>query len=123
MAFKQKVGFAFLACIGSMILFTSNLYADTPSQSLQTTLQMSSSNQIDTQRLNYVDVVDTYEVFTGLLDNKAVSNVVVRKTYKSISFKTNYSQTASTLLRIEQIGGGGRYYPGHGWACPGSLEV
>lgn len=107
----KKAALVLLACFGSTALFSSNLYADTLSQSLPSALEMSTSGQIEPQRLNYVDVVDTYEVFTGYLDENAVNNVVVRKTYRSISFKTNYSQTASTLLRIEQIKGGGRYYP------------
>lgn len=72
-------------------------------------------------RINFAQVVDTYWLYTGLIEGKPHNNTRVHETYKQLSYKTSYSQIPPTLYEVQQIKT--EYYlPGFGWAHLGTLE-
>ncbi len=54
-------------------------------------------------RINFAQVVDTYWLYTGLIEGKPHNNTRVHETYKQLNYKTSYSQVPPTLYEAQQI--------------------
>ena len=75
------------------------------------------------QRAKVDTVMNTYRVYTGLLNGKAVADVIYDVTYKQLRFTNSYTQIAPKLTGIDPVGMDGTYIPElNGVAVSGSIE-
>ena len=69
------------------------------------------------------DVLDVYWTFSGVMGGNVVGDVVVYRTYKTLSFPNSYSTLAPTNLSVRSTGSGGEYFPQVGMRGFGTVEV
>lgn len=68
-------------------------------------------------------VLNTYRVYSGLLNGKAVTDVIYDRTYKSLSFDNSFVQKPSVCLDMTTVDYRGKYIPElGGTAVAGTIE-
>ena len=71
-------------------------------------------------RANLADVISVYWSFTGTLNGEAVSDYIVYREYKTISYVNGYTQKAPTCI---DVWSGSRYFPELDAIAWGTFEV
>lgn len=68
-------------------------------------------------------VLNTYRVYSGLLNGKAFTDVIYDRTYKSLSFNNSFVQKPSVCLDMTTVDYRGKYIPElGGTAVAGTIE-